>query len=802
MPARGDGALGGVRVLDLTSGMAGAIAGMLLADLGADVVKIDTLPPTPATLVNPMWDRSKRRLPVVREDSRLLDLVADLVGRADVVLVGTARETLGLDQLLARGLRPGEPARWVTLPPYLLGSTPWAGGGESPGLLFASLGHAWSQSSYADVPVDCLFPLAVQMQGIWAATLAVALLVGARSGRRVPGMAVAGGAHGAVIVSPSGFAVQRDNPHVHRLGGPGGSSPNYRCYRCADGEWLFFGAFTTGFIARGFAALGLSHLFDDPRLGGDPAAVRLPDNALWLRETLDELFAQRPRAEWLAVLESADVPCAPVLETRDWLDHGQIEALGLRVEVPDEAGRNVVMPGPLIGMSDTPAVVAPDALERRTSFERLLEEWDERRGHRAEEAEDPDGDGSFEPPLRSVRVLDLGTIIAGPYVGTLLGELGADVVKVERPPHGDEFRLSAGGRVGIGFAVYNRDQRSILVDLGHAPGTAAFKRLVGSADVVVENYRPGVVERLGIDHASLAQVNPRVTTVSVNAFGGVGPLGQRPGFDPVVQAMSGIMRSQGGRNPDDSPVFLTVPINDVVAAGLAALGACASLHARHRLGHGQHVGVTLCAASCLVQGDLLVRWEGRPEPPVGGRDFRGPNPLDRLYRAADGWLRLGGRWPEDLGTLATAGLLEEPDLRASPEVLADDLEQVLGGLALADVLRRCEEVGLAAVKVRQPCELLDDTELTDHGLLAVLERDERGPLRAAAGRWLDMPGLVVPPPVDGPTAGSSTIAVLHEAGVADDQIDEMLANGAVVSAVERTSALGTEASFAERGEGR
>ncbi|MGC1281302.1 MAG: CoA transferase, partial [Streptosporangiaceae bacterium] len=177
-----------------------------------------------------------------------------------------------------------------------------------------------------------------------------------------------------------------------------------------------------------------------------------------------------------------------------------------------------------------------------------------------------------------MRVLDLGTIIAGPYVGALLGELGAEVLKIERPPGGDEYRTAHAGRGGVGFPGFNRGKRSLMLDLARG-GRDVFLRLAHSADVVVDNYRTGVAARLGISHDQLAEVNPGITSVSVSAFGDAGRLRHRPGFDPVIQAMSGIMRTQAGPDEADSPVFLTVPVNDVIAAGLAALGACAALAA-------------------------------------------------------------------------------------------------------------------------------------------------------------------------------------------------------------------------------
>jgi crotonobetainyl-CoA:carnitine CoA-transferase CaiB-like acyl-CoA transferase len=810
----GPGALAGVRVADLTGGRAGPVAGMLLADLGADVIKVGA-PGGGPSAAEPglhMWDRGKRS--AVLDPARAGDLAAldRLVSRADVVLVGTQEPGLGYQDLLDRGLAPGQPALWVVLPPYLLGETPWAGGRESAGLLFAWLGHAWSQSSYADVPVDCLYPVALHMQGIWAATTAVAALTGRQAGRAVAPLIVAGGAHGAQLVSPGGFAAGRDDPHVHRTGGPGGALANYRCYRCADGTWLFFGAFTTAFIERGFHAVGAAALLADPRVGGDPAAVRLPDNLRWITRELERVFAARPRSAWIELLEAADVPVAAVGEAADWLDHEQVAAAGLRAVARNDAGQDIVMPGPLIGLSATPAVAGPPAATQRPALADLDPGWPERPAAGGWAAGGPGAGGPgaggpgagrpAEPPLAGRRVLDLGTIIAGPYVATLLGELGAEVIKVERPPGGDEFRTAHGGRGGVGFSVYNRDQRSVLVDLTADRGRELFGRLAGSADVVVDNYRAGVAARLGIGHEQLAAASPLVTSVSISAFGETGPLGRRPGFDPVIQAMSGIMRAQGGPDQADSPAFLTVPINDVLAAGLGALGACASLYARDRLGAGQQVTITLCASSCLLQSEYLVRFPGAPPFPAGGRDFAGPGVADRLYECADGWVRFGAPGPSGLAALAAAGLTAaDPELATSPEAASSPaaasspeparvpeavhspelaaaaeqasapeaaaaVAQAVAGLPVAEVLRRAAAAGVPAVRARRPQELTGDGQLIARGMLTVVDTDAAGVARVGPGRWLDMPGLTLPPPGEAPAAGEHEQAILAELGAA------------------------------------
>jgi crotonobetainyl-CoA:carnitine CoA-transferase CaiB-like acyl-CoA transferase len=763
-------ALAGVRVLDLTGSVAGAVAGMLLADLGADVVKVH--PPGAVPLAGQrglaMWDRGKRAAtadPANAEDLLALD---QLIAGADVLIVGTSGPGITYRGLLDRGRRPGEPCFWVVMPPYLLEETPWAGDRESASLLSAWLGHAWNQSSYSDVPVDCLFPLALHMQGIWAAIVAVALLIGRQRGLPLAPLAVAGGAHGAQLVSPGIFAAGRDEPHVHRPGGPGGTLPNYRTYRCGDGEWLFFGAFTNAFIERGLTAAGAGWILEDPRVGGKPGNLRLPENLIWVARELEKVFATRSRDEWLDLLEAADCPAAPVCEPGHWLDHDQVKALGLRLETVSETGQEIVMPGPLIDLSLTPASVRGPAASFRPGITQLRPLWsaaDAPARRQPGGRPSPAPRESEPPPLAGLRVLDLGTIIAGPYVGSLLADLGADVIKIERPPLGDEFRVAHGGRGGSSFEVYNREQRSALLDLSSGDDRVVFDRLVGSADVVVDNYRAGVAGRLGITHDQLAAVNPAVVTVSISAFGDTGPLGRRPGFDPIIQAMSGIMRAQGGPVQADSPAFLTVPINDVLAAGLAALGACAAVLARARLGRGQHVGVTLCAASCLLQSEFLTQLDAGGAYPAGGRDFAGPGPLDRLYQAADGWVRLAAS-PGQLPALADAGLAPAiGQIDSGDKDLTAGISALLADLPAAEVIARAHAAGIPAVRARQARELTADVRLIHHGLLTVLERDDRGVAWVGPGRWLQMPGLTARPLRDAPRAGEHTEMLRHEAGL-------------------------------------
>ncbi len=198
--------------------------------------------------------------------------------------------------------------------------------------------------------------------------------------------------------------------------------------------------------------------------------------------------------------------------------------------------------------------------------------------------------------------------------------------------------------------------RSIAIDLQSEAGKAIFRDLVATADVVIDNYRPGVLQRLGIDYDALSAVNPQIISLSITGFGEGGPLAAQPGFDPILQGMSGMMTAQGG---DSEPVFLTVAVNDVTAGAMSVLGTGLALYHRAVRAAGQRVWTSLDRMSAFMQSGELTRFDGRPPARTGGADFRGPGALDRLYEARDGWVRLQAR-PGDLDALRSLGLLPEP----------------------------------------------------------------------------------------------------------------------------------------------
>ncbi|MGH9197843.1 MAG: CoA transferase, partial [Acidimicrobiia bacterium] len=387
-----------------------------------------------------------------------------------------------------------------------MGRVPWAGGRESDALLSAAMGIARRQASFDGGPIDSIYPHLVIVQGFWAAACAVAALI-ERMSSGLGQTVTVGGVHAVMVAGAGALTFDPSAPPTRRgvggSGGPGGAVPFYRTYQCQDGEWLFLAALTPVFTAAAFRALEITGLMEDERLGGRGRAGMLqPENIGWVIETIAEVFRTRPRSVWLERLEKEGCPVGPVEPRDGWLDHPHVRSIGMRIEITDPNGK-VVMPGTPLNLTATPAFI-------RSPAPRLGEHATDLDSRVVPSVLTKEVGSSPQPsngPLQGLRVLDLGAIIAGPLTASLLGELGADVIKVE-PLTGDSFR-------GPGFNAYNKGQRSIALDLRNSLGKGAFMELVRNADVVIDNYRPGVLERLGIAYEQLIQANPRIVTLSI-----------------------------------------------------------------------------------------------------------------------------------------------------------------------------------------------------------------------------------------------------------------------------------------------
>ena len=763
-------AFSGFRVIDFCQGIAGPMATMLLADFGAEVIKVEP-PGGDRMREHPgywCWNRNKR---VVTLDLHQFDGLAaarQLLASADAAVFDWTPgelERSGLDSVSVRGADPALVHAWF--PPYSpLGR--WSQLPPDEGLLEAVSGVAWLQMSYEDRPTYLVTPQVQYGQAmLGAGALAAALYAKLRTGR---GQTLeVSGLHGVAAVESGGTIKAGE---MFRLGGRGsrGGVPNYRLYECADGKWFFLGTLTPQFFLKALEATDMLHLMALEGVEGEFTNLLKPGVNQQVIEALEARFKEKPRQEWLDILQEAGVPRGPVGTLEEWFNSETVRANGMRVELEHERLGRVVIPGVPVKLSATPGAVRhlpqPAALADIPAHVRV-------RG----------GDGPVLPggPLAGVRVLDLGAFIAGTYAPTILANWGADVIKVE-PLEGDPFRT-----YGLGFVGYNRGKRSLAIDLKRPEGREVFLDLVRVSDVVLDNFRLGVRERLGIDYAALRAVNPRIISCSVTGYGPSGPLAQDPGFDPLVQARSGLMALQGG---DDEPVFYQIPVNDTASAMMAAFGVVAALAAREVTGEGQEVTTCLANQSVLTLSGEVTWYEGRPPNPKGGLDLLGLSALNRYYQCADGWVLIAATKPEHFhGVCAglghpewAGGWLAEQALREPVEgKLAERIAGVLAGMPRLEVLDRLLTRGVPAASAVSTEELFEDPWLHASGYFEDFEHPQLGTVRGPRllGWFPEMPNGY---PRRSPLVGEHTVEVLRECGIGEERVSALLAAGVVLQA--------------------
>ncbi|MCW2946670.1 MAG: L-carnitine dehydratase/bile acid-inducible protein [Actinoallomurus sp.] len=659
-PSIGIGPFGDLRILELSTGIAGRTAGMLLAEFGAEVARV--LPPggqeSPDDPRSLCWDRGKILAEMDQADPRAIAELRRLVDACDVLLTDVGPDELdrlGLDAATALERSPGLVHVW--LPPYGARGR-WSTLPEDPLLLAALGGFAAHHPATEDQPVAPVVPTVNYLQGALGATAVAAALVGRATDGAARAVTVTG-LHAMAAAQGTMMLEGLDVDRIYAVGKILGGAPNFRAYQARDGQWLYLAALTPDFFFRALDVLGRMEVLVRTDVAGEFTNILVPETGQAVGAELAAVFAERPRAEWLRVLADAGVPAAPVSRREDWMASEVVSANDARVDLDHPTLGPVVLPGVPVALSATPGTAGVPPSGDRVPASAL---W-----RATSRAEAPVG-RSRELPLTGLRVLDLSTFLAGPFAGSLLADHGAEVVKVEAPG-GDPYRTYSAA-----YTAVNQAKSGITLDLRRPQGRDALLRLVTDADVLVDNLRPGSLDRLGLGAEILAAANPALVRCSVSAYGRTGAWADQPGFDPVVQALSGLMAAQGGAG---APVATTAPVHDATTGTLAAFGVLAALLARTRTGRGQHVTTSLAAASTFLQSAELTSFAGRPPTAEGGRDFPGPTAYHRLYRAEDGWLATAATTPAQRHALLRALGQDDPSTADDDEGLAARLEDVL-----------------------------------------------------------------------------------------------------------------------------
>jgi crotonobetainyl-CoA:carnitine CoA-transferase CaiB-like acyl-CoA transferase len=390
------------------------------------------------------------------------------------------------------------------------------------------------------------------------------------------------------------------------------------------------------------------------------------------------------------------------------------------------------------------------------------------------------------PPLQGIRIVDLTSMLSGPWATMILADQGADVIKVEEPQRGDHTRSYGNRRNGFSasFLNLNRNKRSITVDLKTARGVDLVRRLAATADVFVQNFRPGVVERLGLDEAAIRAVAPAIVYVSISGFGERGPYAHKPAYDPVVQAFSGLTTVQGGAD-DRRPRLIRTVLPDKLTAVTAAQAIAAALVGRFRTGKGQHVRLSMLDAvlAFMWASDMGAHtYVGETTPARKAASF-----IDLIYETHDGFMTAAVMTNKEWAALARA--LGKPewleDERFKTPALRDQnidarlemTQEVLKTRTTAEWLERMEAEGVPCAPVLTREQIIAHPQIAAAGILLESDHPVAGRIRQTrtAARF-EAPTIVR---YGAPRLGEHTGEVLSELGLAQQEIDALRSEGVI-----------------------
>ena len=385
-------------------------------------------------------------------------------------------------------------------------------------------------------------------------------------------------------------------------------------------------------------------------------------------------------------------------------------------------------------------------------------------------------------PLSGVRVIEFSHMVMGPACGLILGDLGADVVKIEPCPQGDNTRKLTGSGAGF-FTMYNRNKRSISLDLKNPDGMALARRLIDGADVLVENFRPGALEKLGLGYATLSKTNPGLIYMSGKGFL-PGPYEDRTALDEVVQMMAGLAYMTG---PPGRPLRAGASVNDIMGGMFGAIGIMAALRKRDRTGKGDHVTSALYENCVFLCGQHMTQYAvtGKPANPMPER-LAAWAVYDVFDCANGGQIFIGvvtdTQWRVFCEHFGLDDLLADPDLATNPQRCHERdqflprIRQLFAAMALVEISDACEQLGLPYAHIKRPEDLYDDAHLKASGGLL--------PITTLAGEATSAPAL--PFAFDGwrpkvrhdvPRLGEHSFDIAREAGLGEAEVAALVKKG-------------------------
>ena len=396
---------------------------------------------------------------------------------------------------------------------------------------------------------------------------------------------------------------------------------------------------------------------------------------------------------------------------------------------------------------------------------------------------------SINDSLKGIRVLDFAQVGAGPTCSMQLGDLGADVIKVEGPAGDLGRKLGPPWQKGesVVSMSFNRNKRSIVIDMKKPEGPALARRMVRQCDIVMESFRPGVMDKLGVGYAAMAAENPRVVFCSLSAYGQTGPWKDKPGVDGILQAVSGLMSNIG--DADSPPMKVLVPAVDMVTGFLATTAILAALRTRDATGKGQHLDVSLFNSSIMLQQSAVASYLSSGELPARtgtAAPYSAPN---EAYPTKDGWIMIAAyhedRWRSLCRVLGDPPLAERPEFAKNPDRVANraqlmnELKSRLAEKTSAEWQVLMEEADIICGQIADYTALMQSPQLAHNGVIVEMQNTIAGTVRTA-GMALgdrDAQSRVHRGP---PVVGEHSCEVLASFGLTRAEINALIESGAVI----------------------